>query len=748
MKITSPILTAVALFAVAGTGFAQESDVVQMDEAVLKAETVKRDAIIETFTPEDVERKQIDDFDDIVRLLPGITVSKGDERWGSSGFNIRGLDEDRVGINVDGLSQGETLKYETGQAYGYFKGSRNGVDIESLKAIEVVKGADSIISGSGALAGAVNFTTKDAADYLNASGNDAYFSAKVGYASINDETMGTATAAARAGRVEALVVYTNRQGHEYENFDMDGADVEGSAREIPDPQETELNSLLTKLGYVFRPGHRIDFIYSSYDSNRVTDSQSFNGSWYQSRVGNDTSENIRYGLLYAYEGETPLFDAMRASVDRQEVDFAAHTTQDVLIQFGATPSTDETREDIRAFNQHLTKGALEFEKAVVLGSQTHALLYGAEYYDKDFENSQRRLSNSNLNDLGWVERNLGALIPASSAEIFTIYALDSIELGEKTTVRIGGRYDQYTYDAYSDENYDDGTGTLGEVDFSSGNGTVGFDRGLTDTLTLSAGVATGFRAPTIEEMYSTSGSVDDWSTVANPDLKAESVVNYDVAVTGVYDRGTFRLGAYFSKYNDFIDREARTGINPNTGVEDPNGFNVPVNVDGVEVKGVEFSGYLNLSRTFGWSCDRAGRLLGGRAGQWRPALHHPAVQLHGRPRLHAARGALGVESLPHLHRRKIGRRLLHDRGRRHAHLPALPEQRGGRAGFFDLLQPHAQRPPSVGVYNLTDKEYYNWDSVRFVDQGDLRPGIGVTGNGVRRYSEAGRNIKIDFRFQF
>src|SRR5690606_39460355 len=58
--------------------------------------------------------------------------------------------------------------------------------------------------------------------------------------------------------------------------------------------------------------------------------------------------------------------------------------------------------------------------------------------------------------------------------------------------------------------------------------TVGVEQALTDTLSLEAGISTGFRAPTIEEMYSTTGAPDDWNVVANPDLEAESSNNLDL----------------------------------------------------------------------------------------------------------------------------------------------------------------------------------------------------------------------------
>ena len=77
-----------------------------------------------------------------------------------------------------GLGMAEGL--ETARSYEFFRAGRGGVDIDTLKQVEVVKGADAITGGSGSLGGGVAFTTKDPADYLKATGNDSFGSLKLG----------------------------------------------------------------------------------------------------------------------------------------------------------------------------------------------------------------------------------------------------------------------------------------------------------------------------------------------------------------------------------------------------------------------------------------------------------------------------------------------------------------------------------------------------------------------------------------
>ncbi|HWK55524.1 MAG TPA: TonB-dependent hemoglobin/transferrin/lactoferrin family receptor [Hyphomicrobiales bacterium] len=744
------LLSAAIAMAASAAGQAQ---VLRLDPVVVESPSIERDAVVEVLTTEDFEARQIDDFEDLVRLIPGVSVSKGDDRWGASGFNIRGLDEDRVAMNVDGVPQGETLKYEGGQAYGYFKGSRNGVDIEALKAVEIVKGADAILSGNGALAGAVNMTTKDPADYLAPTGNDSGLGLKTEYSSVNDESMASLALANRTGRLESLLVYTFRDGHEFENYDMNGADIEGAEREIPDPMDNETHSALAKLIYALAPGHKVGLVGSYYDVSRFTQSRSFDGGWYSNRVGDDVNRTTRVGVFHEYEGTTMLFDSIKTTLTQQDIKISAATTQHISYDFGPTFRAEEDRTDTRSFEQDLLHFTVDLVKAFGGDALPQTLSYGIEYQDRSFDNVQVRRSNSQYNDLGWVNTNIGALLPHSEAEVITVYALDTLVLGSSTQLRIGARHDRYAYDATSNENYNDGTGTLRGIDFGTTTWTVGVEQALSDTLSLEAGVSTGFRAPTIEEMYSTSGTPDDWGVVANPDLKAESSRNLDVALVGRYAMGEFRVGGFYSRYDDFIDYRPREGTNPNTGLPDPNGWQQPVNFTEVDMKGVELSASLDLAQALGvpqgWRTSMAAAYTEGEEANGDPVYSVQPFNLVWTLGYVEPTGRWGVNAFTSYTSGKG----LNDSfetdpltGTR-----TYPMYLSNAATVIDLIgyfNIGEGFRVTAGVHNLTDKEYYNWDSVRFLDQGDLRPGIGVSGNGIRRYSEPGRNFEVGLSYRF
>ncbi|WP_249932498.1 TonB-dependent receptor plug domain-containing protein [Campylobacter mucosalis] len=105
---------------------------------------------------ETINKQQVTDSRDLVRYETGVSVVETG-RMGASGYAIRGVDENRVGITIDGLRQAETLSSqgfkELFEGYGNFNNTRNGIEMENVKMATITKGADSVKSGSGALGG-------------------------------------------------------------------------------------------------------------------------------------------------------------------------------------------------------------------------------------------------------------------------------------------------------------------------------------------------------------------------------------------------------------------------------------------------------------------------------------------------------------------------------------------------------------------------------------------------------------------
>ncbi|CDP51030.1 TonB-dependent receptor domain-containing protein [Paradevosia shaoguanensis] len=111
----------------------------------------------------DIDAAQATTVKDVLETVPGVSVIGSDRIFGES-FNIRGIgtaensgDESRIIVTVDGAKK----FYEQYRMGSFFS------DPELYKQVEVLRGpASSTLYGSGALAGVINFTTKDGSDFI------------------------------------------------------------------------------------------------------------------------------------------------------------------------------------------------------------------------------------------------------------------------------------------------------------------------------------------------------------------------------------------------------------------------------------------------------------------------------------------------------------------------------------------------------------------------------------------------------
>ena len=293
------------------------------------AETVK--------TAKKLEKEQAQDVKDLVRYDTGITVVEAG-RFGNSGFAVRGVEENRVAIQIDGLAQAQTISSqgfkELFEGYGNFNNTRNSAEIETLKQATIRKGADSLKSGSGALGGSVSFETKDARDYLME--KNYYASYKRGYNTADNQNLNTLTLAGRYKWFDAIVVATSRKGNELENFGYkDFKDnIQGKEREKADPYRRTLDSTLMKFAFQPTDNHRFSVMADLYKQTSKGHDFSYTlkpNTQYQSydevelRHTDDKVERKNVAFTYENFSSTPLWDTLKITYSQQKITTRART---------------------------------------------------------------------------------------------------------------------------------------------------------------------------------------------------------------------------------------------------------------------------------------------------------------------------------------------------------------------------------------------------------------------------------------
>jgi hemoglobin/transferrin/lactoferrin receptor protein len=128
---------------------------------------------------QELQDKGAKDFGSVMRYEPLISATgasggsgngkSGFDRGGYTGYNIRGLESNRVGIDVDGIAQPDA----TGRGYvgraglNTFGIGRDYIDPYMYGSIDIQSGATSTETANTAIGGSVSFQPKSADDYLH-----------------------------------------------------------------------------------------------------------------------------------------------------------------------------------------------------------------------------------------------------------------------------------------------------------------------------------------------------------------------------------------------------------------------------------------------------------------------------------------------------------------------------------------------------------------------------------------------------
>lgn len=744
----------------------------QLDEVTVKAQAEVNSQAnskqAQQLSAEQLQQQQAQNIADVVRFVPGVTTTDMG-RFGSNGFNIRGLDGDRVAITVDGLSLGETLDPPTYVAYEFFRSARGGVDIDALKQVEIIKGADAIAAGSGALGGAVVFVTKDPADYLAPVGDDTYVGLSAGFSGLNDETVFSATVANRSGAAESLLLYTRRDGHESKTA-RSGEDIIGAGRTIADPLDYQSDNLLAKWQYQFSEKTRLGLTAEYFTQHSKLDNKARLDSVYLSRVGKDDIERKRLGAQYHFKADNAFADNINATLDYQSQYTRGKTEMLTTSCAGDTNGgvSPCRRSEDRDFDQQQVKLALAMDKAINNNGIAQQWLYGGSYEQRSVEYSavdSRFVGDSDeLASPPVVDPDQ---VPKTDITAASLYARDVITLSPAWTLRAGGRFDLLKYSPAFDEQYSDATNTVADVDFSAFTWQANLTYQLATAHQLWWQAGSGFRAPSVAEMYAptslisrtekdTGVVVDDlWSSVANPNLKAERSLNLEAGYRYQTENVLVAVSVFHDNYSDMIDTVTLIQ-NPGVVYETcsrgtctesvGNQYSTFANTGEADVKGFELEAAWRITQAFSsrlaYSYNEGEKANGDPLRSINPAttvlgLRYEADswQLSANISHSAAKKAKdAVDSTESAFEAK----------------PYLTDSYTvvDVLGTIDLSASWQLR---AGLYNLFDEEYYQWQRVRFVTDwvgSGVRGGVLPGGEGLQRYSEPGRYAKVSMHYHF
>lgn len=287
-------------------------------------------------TPDSLSKEQVLGMRDLTRYDPGISVVE-QGRGATTGYSIRGVDRNRVGLALDGLPQ---IQSYVSQYSRSSSGAINEIEYENLRSIQISKGASSSEFGSGSLGGSVQFRTKEVSDIIKP-GQSWGLDTKSAYSSKNQQWLNSLAFAGTHNGFDALVIYTHRDGKEtkahkdaesrsksiqrvdladnnpqgsnwfkvkndcpslnceprqqvgvsydgqkYITEQLSAKEYTGEERALPDPVKYKSDSWLVKLGYSLSPKHYVAGVYEHSKQRYDTRDMTYPAYWQLSDLKN------------------------------------------------------------------------------------------------------------------------------------------------------------------------------------------------------------------------------------------------------------------------------------------------------------------------------------------------------------------------------------------------------------------------------------------------------------------------------
>lgn len=673
-----------------------------------------------------IQRELAQDFRDLIRYTPGLSMRYDATRFGLDTISIRGIGGNRVLLETDGVPS------PSGFAAGALGDSgRPYTDLDLIKRIEILRGPASALYGSDAIGGVVSSRTLDPVDLLGS--DDAALRLRAGYNSDDRSKVTSVAGAARvAGGVEAMVALAHREGDALRNE---------SAVLDANPRDYHRSTLLARA------------VLSGLDHPlRVT----FGGEHGHARTEVDSLELLppRYTNTVDMQGDDRA-RSYRVIVDQTLMDFGgldhlewraywqqSTVEQATFEQRRAAPPRTPAQEVEREFSYRETTIGSEVTMAhdLTLGTLAHRLVFGGEAMRSQMTEARNGLQTT-LPSGATTNVLLGEVMPVrdfprSTTTTLGVYLQDEFRPRDgRLTVLPALRLDHYRLRPKEDAMYreDNPRQTPVSLTHTSLTPRLGLTWRVADDLALFGQYVRGFRSPPFGDVnIGLDVALFNYRAIPNPDLRPEKSDAFELGLRSTGEALSGSVTLFYTRYRDFIESRVNIGVDPDSGTT------------------LYQSRNLARAETFGAEAEGLARL-----GEWRPSLAPWAVRFAvSYARGNDLEGNRPLNSVDPL-KAVVGLRYAAPGGAWDAELlttaiagkdrvndGATPLVRTGGFVTIDLLaqwRVTGRLTAQAGLFNLTDRSYFEWSDVRERAANDPL---------IELYRRPGRNGSISFSYRY
>jgi len=544
----------------------------------------------------DLDRRQAQRLEDLVRHEPGVSTTGAAGRFGFAAFRVRGLDGNRVAVELDGVPAPDAF------AVGSFASAGRGfVQPELLRSVEILRGPASAMHGSDALGGVVVLTTRAPAEFLGAE-PDAAGGGAVGADGRDRGLRASLLGAVSRGRWQALALLAGRRGEELDN----------RGEVAPDPATSEELAAFARLVRLLDDG-LLELTVDRHEGavETAVDHLERGPGQFATTVTLDADDRVarsRVALQHTFATANPALREGRTRLSWTDV-ATVQTTWQERVADARTPYPTRRWRRFELAEERLD-GEWTGRSELAAGGVTHRLVWGVEAGQAEIlerrDGTETDLASGDVTGVVLGERLPVRDFPPSRRRAVAAYVADDVALSARWRLQPALRWERTTTDARPDALYREDFPDTPVVDSDDSSWTpkLGVTSALGRGHSAYAQYAEGFRAAPFHDLnVGLKIATFNYEAIPNPDLRPERSRGVELGWRYAGAAWSAQLAAYETRYRDLIESRANLGRDPASGAT----IFQSVNRDRARIRGVEGRLRLELGRLAagarGWTLD-------------------------------------------------------------------------------------------------------------------------------------------------
>ena len=586
MTVLKPRYLSVCLIALmsAGVGSGSYAEESKQDKAYTSLSTITVYAEHENESPvsrtsinrENMDKTGVTDMASIVKYLPLVNApfsvaGSGTffDGTGTSSYNIRGIDANRIGLDVDGvdLADATVSTYIPPKSMGKRGAGRDYIEPEMFSTVDIVSGTTDV--STDGIGGRVSFKNKSPEDYL-IDGKTVAGTLKTGYSSADQAWLASVTGAIGNDDLKALVAYAHR----------DGQETKPNSKTRAFPADWNSDAVLTRILWTLSDQHQLNFTADYYKKKTDTKEIAANlfTNYKSDAQQHQDIDRTQFSIQHIYKpNDFLLFDKLNSKIWYQE----SNNDTDTSFMNSATVARDFST----TYKEKNVGIKIDASKAI----KNHTLKYGLTADQKEFSSTKIDLRNgASLPSL-----YQGAYLLDSELKRYSAFVSDDIRLdvlGRNLTLTPSVRLERQEFrpdiTTYNDVQAKD-------FNYVSPSFSASYQFSPTNYSYLK--YSKGNRIPSPTEMggiYQTTPGNPSYIVIGNSDLKKESSDAFEIGLRNTSIDGIkFDITGFYTQYKDFIDY-----YNYGTTPQYPYGYYRAENLADAQIWGGELSTRIDLGQ--------------------------------------------------------------------------------------------------------------------------------------------------------